>query len=80
MRAFDYFFSLHLGFMVMNHPDNLSQSLQGTEKTASQGQMIANMTVKTLQNVRSDESFQQFWQNVCKSASVEEVISQPQAP
>ena len=66
--------------MVINHTNNLSQSLQGTAKSASQGQMIASMTVKTLQNVKSDESFQQFWENVCKSASVEEVISQPQAP
>ena len=83
VRAFDYFFGLHLvGFMVMNHTDNLSRSLQGTEKSASQGQMIASMTVKTQQIVRIDESFQQFWQNVnvCKSASVEDVISQPQAP
>lgn len=41
--------------------------------------MIASMTVKTLQNVRSDESFQQFWQNVCKSASAAEIL-QPRPP
>ena len=58
MRAFQYFFGPHLGFMIMSHTDNLSRSLQGTEKSASKGQMIASMTVKTLQNVRSNESFQ----------------------
>ena len=40
MRAFQYFFGPHLGFMIMSHTDNLSRSLRGTEKSASQGQMI----------------------------------------
>ena len=39
MGTFEYYFGLHLGFLIFGHTNNLSQSLQGTEKSADSGKL-----------------------------------------
>jgi len=46
-RKFQYFFG---GELILKHSDNLSKTLQSPKLSASEGQRIAAMTVKTLKN------------------------------
>ncbi len=59
--------------------DNLSHSLQATSKSACHGQQIVGLTLTTLQSIRSDESFQAFWDTVeISQASVD--VTAPTLP
>ena len=53
MRTFDFFFGVSLGELLLNHSDNLSRTLQASSMSAAEGQKIANMTVTTLQAIRT---------------------------
>ena len=64
MTTFAYFFGLVLGERILKHTDNLSKTLQKPSLTAFEGQEIAELTCQTLQKIRTDESFDQFWQNI----------------
>ena len=66
MMKFDFFFGLMLGQTVLFHSDNLSRTLQKGDISASEGQDIAKMTVKTL---RTDNNFALFWSKVTKKAN-----------
>ncbi len=49
MRKFEYFFGANLVLIILKHTDNLSKTLRKTKMSASEGQVIAKMTVSTLQ-------------------------------
>lgn len=68
MRSFEFFFGSMLGELVLTHTDNLSKTLQHTSMSAAEGQQVTAMTVATLNSVRSDERFDQFWEVVTKKA------------
>ena len=80
MGTFEYYFGLHPEFLIFVHTDNLSQSLQGTQKSAAQGQTITSMTVKTLISLQSDDSFKLYWQKVSREAQELKAISKPKLP
>ena len=63
-KKFSYFFGVLLGELILQHSDNLSKALQSPKLSASEGQRIAAMTVKTLQSLRSDSNFDLFWRKV----------------
>ena len=79
MESFNFFFGICLGQLVLNHGDNLSAALQNASISASEGQRVAHLTVKTLERLRSDESFQLFWDTTMKKHSSFD-ISDPQLP
>ena len=68
MNTFDFLFGTMLGEMVLRHTDNLSRSLQGKTCSAAEGQQIGSRVVRTLETVRSDESFELFWLKVTGTA------------
>ena len=59
-KNFRYFFGMLLGEIILKHSDNLSKTLQSPKLSASEGQQIATMTVKTLQSLRTDSNFDLF--------------------
>ena len=59
-KNFRYFFGVLLGELILKHSDNLSKTLQSPKLSASEGQRIATMTVKTLQSLRTDSNFDLF--------------------
>ena len=61
MKRFDYFFGVLLGEVILSHSDNLSRTLQKRDISAAEGQEIAELTVKTLESIRSDIKFELFW-------------------
>ena len=51
MGTFDYFYGHLLGQLVLNHVDNLSSTLQYKSMSATEGQVLAKMTVETLKSI-----------------------------
>ena len=57
MKTFSFLFSIKLGEMILRHSDNLSRTLQHKELSASECQVVAQMTVRTLETTRTDASY-----------------------
>ena len=57
MKNFDFFFGVVLGKLILSHTDNLSKTLQHKEFSASEGQEVATLTIRTLESIRNGESF-----------------------
>ena len=64
MRIFSFLFGVKLGELILRYTDNLSKTLQHKSLSASGGQEITQLTVKTLEKLRNDEIFNLFWEQV----------------
>lgn len=73
MRKFDFLFGVMLGAMTLKHTDNLSKTMQHKDLSATEAQEVARLTITTLQSVRSDSAFDQFWDRVQQTASEHDV-------
>jgi Domain of unknown function (DUF4371)/hAT family C-terminal dimerisation region len=73
MCHFDYLYGVHLALLLLRHCDNLSKTLQSTSMSATHGQAVATMTVKTLKSLRSTEKFDLLWLKIGQDASRLEV-------
>ena len=69
MKSFDFFFGVALGELILNHSDNLSKTLQSPRISAADGQALAEMTVRTLQTLNSEDTFKIYWIKLTKMAS-----------
>ena len=69
MSKFDFYYGVVLGELILRHTDNLSRTLQKSDISAAEGQNVAGLVVKTLQSLRSDNSFKLFWEKTNKEAS-----------
>ena len=76
---FSYCFGIHLAHMVLAHTDNLNQTLQGTQMTAIDAQVISRACVTTLQSLRSEDEFNLFWAKVKQFATVHNIYA-PRLP
>ena len=63
MKFFD-FFGVVLGELVLMHSDNFSKTLQHKHLSAAEGQATAALSVKTIEKIRDDKSFDLFWAKV----------------
>ena len=64
MKSFDFLFGVALGELLLMHSDNLSKTLQHKHLSAAEGQASADLSVKTLEKIRDDKSFDLFWAKV----------------
>ena len=79
MTQFRFLFGIMLGQLLLQHTDNLSKALQLSDISAAEGQVLASMCTDTLQKLRSNEKFDDFWDRVMeKSSSVD--VDQPTLP
>ena len=69
MMSFDFFVGVSLGELLLKHSDNQSKTLQASSMSAAERQKIADMTVCTLQSLRSDEQFLLFCKLISQKAS-----------
>ena len=69
--AFQFLFGLHLSEMILQHTDKLSQTLQSPELSSTERHEIVKQTIKTLQSIHSDSSFEMFWLKVEQRSTVE---------
>ena len=79
MKSFDFYFGVSLGELLLNHSDNLSKTLQSASMSAAEGQKIADMTIRTMNSIRTDESFLLFWKLIKQKAS-DLNINEPMLP
>ena len=77
--TFDYYFRVSLGAQILRIGDNLSKTLQDSHISDSEGQEVSNLTVKTLEKMRSDNHFNLFLETVTHKANALEV-SEPLLP
>ena len=61
MSQYKVLFGLNLCENFLKIADNLSAALQKQTLSAAEAQSIAQMTIKTLQSMRSDEAFKLFF-------------------
>ena len=61
MKSFNFLFGIALGKLLLMHSDNLSKTLQHKYLSAAEGQAVAALSVKTLEKIRDDKSFDLFW-------------------
>ena len=73
MKNFDFFFGVVLEKLTLSHTDNLSKTLQHKEFSASEGQGVAMLTIRTLESIRNEESFDLFWEKLDKDRESFEV-------
>ena len=73
METFDFHFGVQLGNLVLRHSDNLSKMIQKPTLFAGDCQSLASLSIKTLQKLRSDDSFDLFWTNVNSKADKLEI-------
>ena len=78
-KTFQYFYGVILGELILKHSDNLSKTLQSPKLSASEGQYVAEMTVRTLQTLRNDTHFDLFWAKV-EVVRKEFDVGEPQLP
>ena len=79
METFNFFFGVCLGEWILTHADNLSKTLQSRTISAAEGQRLAELTVKTLEKIRTDEYFDLFWKMVqAKASSLD--VAEPRLP
>ena len=65
-KTFSYIFGIHLAEMILAHTDNLNITLQSTQLTAVDAQVVARATVKILESIRSEQDFELFWAKLNK--------------
>ena len=72
-------FNIHLAHLILSHTDNLSQTLQGTQMTAVNAQVISRACVTTLESIRFENEFNLFWNKV-KQFAEEHKIDESHLP
>lgn len=77
MRTFQFFFGLCLGHRLFSITDHLSKTLQHERMSAVSSQVITNHTIDTISSMRSDESFNLFYELVLKKSEKHSEIQQP---
>ena len=57
METFDFLFGVLIGELLLCHSDNLSKILQSKDISAAKAQQIVFMTLKTLEDMKTEERF-----------------------
>ena len=68
MSTFHFFFGLYLGQRLFSITDNLSKVLQSEKLSAVSSQNMASLTLKAMQNMRTQEDFELFFNLPTKQA------------
>ena len=79
MGTFDYYSRVSLCAQILRISDNLSKTFQHAHISASEGQAVSSLTVKTLEKMRPDDHFNLFWETVTHKVNALEV-SEPLLP
>ena len=61
---FSYCFGIHLTHLILSHTNNLSQTLQGAQKTAVDAKVVSRACVTTIELVCSGNEFNLLWSKV----------------
>ncbi|KAJ8318420.1 hypothetical protein KUTeg_003511 [Tegillarca granosa] len=64
MQTFEFLFGTILGETLLRNCDNLSKALQKERLSASEGNNLSSLTVRTLEKIRSEDNFSLFLEKV----------------
>lgn len=64
MQHHKFLFALYLSELIFRHTDKLSQTLQNPDLSNVEGHRIAMLVVETLKGIRTDTSFDAFWEKI----------------
>ena len=70
MDTLNYFYEVTILELVLRHSDNVSRTLQKPATTACLDKQFADLTLATLNTLRSDEIFELIWDRVLKDANI----------
>ena len=73
MNTFNYFYEVTILKLVLRHSGNLSKTLQKSSLTSCQGKEIADLTLKTINSLRSKSEFELLRQKTLQQAEVLEI-------
>ena len=82
MKSFDFLFGVVLGEMLLRYSENLSKTLQNKKSiSAAEGQHVGEMVIDTLRSLRTEESFESFWNKVTAMAELADIdVDEPHLP
>ena len=80
MNKFDFFFGLNLGAILYLYTDNLSKALQAKKMSAMNAKRLGGLTKRSLLDLRSDEKFARFYEDVLKESEKHESLAEPVLP
>ena len=66
LKKFDFYFGCCLGKNVLRQTDILSKSFQSSSLSAAEGQDLATIVIKKLEEDRKNEQFEMFWEDIMK--------------
>ena len=69
METFNFYYGIQVACLILKMTDNLSKTLQHSYISASEGQEVAQGTIKTLENMRSDSDWEMFWKRLCQETN-----------
>ena len=79
MNTFNYFYGVTILQLVLRHSENLSKILQKSSLNSCLGKKNADLTLQTINSLRSENEFEFLWQKTVEQAEVLE-ITQPSFP
>ena len=79
MKKFEFFFGITIAEILLRHTDNLSRTLQKKDLSAVEGQHVAALVKQTLQSMRDEALFSNYWKSITAKAK-EMDVSEPGLP
>ena len=77
MESFELYFGLHLGARLYSHTDNLARSVQNKGMSACSSKRLANLTIQTLETLRNEELYGNFYETVLETAKLHQFANRP---
>ena len=79
MNTLNYFYGVTILQLVLGHSDDLSNTIQPSSLTFCQGKKFTDLTLQTINSLRSESEFELLWQKAIQQAEVLEK-AQPSLP
>ena len=77
MESFELYFDLHLGTRLYSYTDNLSRSVRNKGMSARSSKRLANLTIQTLETLRNEEWYENFYETVLRTAKLHQFVNPP---
>ena len=80
MRSFKFYYGINLGFTIYSITDNLSKTIQAENMSAIESQEVAQLSITTLESMRSESAADEFYQTTEKKADKLSFVEKPVLP
>ena len=77
MESFELYFGLYLGARPYSHNDNLARSVQNKGMSTCSSKRLANLTIQTLEALRNEERYENFYKTVLKTEKLHQFVNPP---